>query len=88
MPGNYGLGHFISIIAEDGDDRKWYAERIYSMKFQYTEEEDEPAQSAEKVGVLPAHEFVTRALWDVPILQEAEWLPESPRESRRSRRLQ
>jgi hypothetical protein len=86
-PGQFGLGNFISIIGEDGEDRKWYAEQIYTVQFVYGEEENEPSQSAEKVGILSADQFVAQTLWDVPVFREAERMSESPRKSRSTGRL-
>jgi hypothetical protein len=64
--GSFGGGNNVSIIDEEGEKRAWFADKIYTIKFEFRTEQDEPAQSTQEVGVLSAHEQLACEMLNVP----------------------
>jgi hypothetical protein len=74
IPGQFGVGNIIEIIDEEGEKRSWYAQEIYVIKFEFGMEPDEPAQSAQEVGVLSTDERQAQEMRNVHILSTPEWM--------------
>ncbi len=81
QPGQFGVGNTIQIIDEEGELRVWYAQEIFVLYFEFGMEPDEPAQSAQEVGVLSPDKRQAQEMWYMHLILAAERMSESPRKS-------